>query len=751
MGPAGIGKVGGMRNFGGDWSVLRARLAKYVVFRSAKETYFRGAKGDNERVLVMVTRISFSNLFALALIFNLAGFAIAEEPGTNIPLKRVVMFNSGVAFYERSGDVEGNATVDLRFNTRDINDLLKSMVLQDEGGGKISTVSYGSKDPITRTLRTFTIDLTHSPTLADLLGQIRGEKVELDSPKMSGIIIGIEKRKKPAGMNETVEVEYLNLLTDDGLRSVPLDGVGKIKLANPKLDAELRQALLVLALGKSVDKKSVTLSFTGAGKRPVKVGYIQESPIWKTSYRLVLSDEKPLLQGWAIVENTTEEDWDNVNLTLVSGRPISFVMDLYQPMYIDRPVVQQELYASLRPRTYDQDLAESENEFRKAAIAGKPAAGAGGMPGAKRPVEQLAKRESGLQRNRAADEKAASGRYLEGEAKARFDPGAVESVAQAADVGELFQYRIATPVKLGRQKSAMLPIVNDSVEGEKVSIYNPAVHAKHPLNGLKLTNTTNLHLMQGPITVFDDGAYAGDAQIQDLPPKSERLVSYAMDLDTEVAPTMTGEPEQLLAVKLYRGNLHLTRKFGRVQTYIIKNSGKKTKKVLIEYPLDNQWTLLEPKEPTEKTRDLYRLAVTAEPGKPATLTIKEQRTANEQLGLSNLDDGTIQFYISAKVVSDKVKAALAEVIKRKAAHGKLIAKRGELERQVQIIFDEQNRIRQNMVQLPKDSDLFRRYVTKFNEQEDKIDQLREQIKTAIADETADRDALNKFLVELDLT
>ena len=688
-------------------------------------------------------------VYLTSVVLTLAGFASAEEPGTNIPLKRVVMFSSGVAFYERNGDVEGNATVDLRFNTRDINDLLKSMVLQDEGGGKISTVSYGSKDPITRTLRTFTIDLTHSPTLADLLGQIRGEKIELDSPKMSGIIIGIEKRKKLAGMNETVEVEYLNLLTEEGLRSVPLDGVGKIKLANPKLDTELRQALLVLAMGKSVDKKSVTLNFTGAGKRPVRVGYIQESPIWKTSYRLVLSDEKPLLQGWAIVENTTEEDWDNVNLTLVSGRPISFVMDLYQPMYIDRPVVQQELYASLRPRTYDQDLAEAEKEFRKAGVA---AAAGGAAPPAKKQMDQLAKREAGfgLQRNRAADEKASSGLLAE-EAKARFDPGAVASVAQASDVGEMFQYRIATPVKLGRQKSAMLPIVNDSVEGEKVSIYNPAVHAKHPLNGLKLKNSTDLHLMQGPITVFDDGAYAGDAQIQDLPPKSERLVSYAMDLDTEVAPTSTGEPEQLLAVKIAHGNMQITRKYGRTQTYVIKNSGKKTKKVLVEYPHDNQWTLLEPKEPTEKTRDLYRLAVTAEPGKPANLTIKEQRTADEYLALTNLDDGTINFYIQAKVVSEKVKTALAEVIKKKAAQGQLVVKRAELERQVQIIFDEQNRIRQNMAQLPKDSDLFRRYVTKFNEQEDKIDQLREQIKKAIADETAGRDALNKYLVELELT
>src|SRR6516164_578771 len=107
----------------------------------------------------------------------------------------------------------------------------------------------------------------------------------------------------------------------------------------------------------------------------------------------------------------------------------------------------------------------------------------------------------------------------------------VESAAQASNVGELFRYQIATPVKLERGKSAMLPIVNESVKGEKVSIYNEQIQSKHPLNGLRLKNSTDLHLMQGPITVFDDSAYAGDAQIQDLPPGSERLISYALDLD----------------------------------------------------------------------------------------------------------------------------------------------------------------------------------------------------------------------------
>ena len=386
------------------------------------------------------------------------------------------------------------------------------------------------------------------------------------------------------------------------------------------------------------------MNFLGQGKRDVRVGYIQESPIWKTSYRLVLKDdEKPFLQGWAIVENTTEEDWNDVNLTLVSGRPISFVMDLYQPLYVQRPVVQPELYASLRPQTYDQDLAAKEAEFRGGGRRRAPLKLAGG--GA-----LLADRAGRRQLRDATD--AVSGRAawpaaivlagVQRPAGRGIDLAkGGQSLAQAGDVGELFQYAIATPVTLPRQQSAMLPIVNDSVEGTKVSIYNASVHAKHPLNGLQLKNTTELHLMQGPITVFDDGAYAGDAQIEDLQPGTERLISYALDLDTEVAPESKGQPEQLVSVKISKGTLLTQRKLTREQKYTVKNSGDKAKTVLIEYPLDANWKLITPKEPGEKTRNLYRFAVDAEPGKPAKLDVKEEQIVHQNFAITNLDDNTI--------------------------------------------------------------------------------------------------------------
>lgn len=705
--------------------------------------------------------LTFGRAAAVAAAALVPLSAVAQEKkGVDLPIKRVVMFSSGVAFFEHKGEVDGNSDVEMKFDVKDINDLLKSMVLQDDGGGRISTVSYGSKDPLTRTLSTFSIDLTNNPTLADLLNQIRGEQIEIDgTSKIVGTILGVEKRQVPTGKDgNTVEQAFLTLLTEEGLRSVSLENVGRIKLTNARLDAELRQALLVLAASKSQDKKAVSLSFLGQGKRPVRVGYIQEAPIWKTSYRLVLADDAPpFLQGWAIVENTTESDWNDVNLTLVSGRPISFVMDLYEPMYLDRPVVKPELFASLRPRTYDQDLAAKDAEFRDAADAANgrrmaeqqlarkaaayppaPAAPAAAF-GANRGLGGL----GGGGRGGAAylaDEKADALRLQQG----------VQSVAQASDVGEMFRYTIATPVKLERGKSAMLPIVNESVKGEKVSIYNEGTHAKHPLNGLKLKNSTELHLMQGPITVFDDGSYAGDAQIQDLPPGTERLISYAMDLDTEVAPAIKQAPASLVSVRIAKGTLISNHKHTRTKTFTIKNSGKKPKTVLIEHNIEQPWTLVEPKEPAEKTRSMYRFNVKAEPGQPQTLDVKEEYTQGENVAMTNLDDGRINLFLSAPQVGDEVKKALRELVQRKLAIAQAAARRVELERQITVIDAEQKRIRDNMAQLPKDSDLFRRYVTKFTEQEDQVDALRKQVTTAIEEEQKLKKSLDEYLVGLTL-
>ncbi len=673
--------------------------------------------------------------------------AAAEKVAAGgVPLKTVIMFNSGVGYFEHQGDVEGNAKVELKFNADDINDLLKSMVLQDLGGGKISTVTYGSRDPITKTLATFPIDLTNNPTLGDILNQARGQKVEVTAPDViTGTLLGIEKRKKQV-KEDTVDVEFVNLLTAEGLQSLPLESVGRIKLLDEKLNSEFQQALVILAGAHNNDKKTVTLDFTGSGKRPVRVGYIQETPVWKTSYRLVLDEKgKPFLQGWAIVENTSEEDWKDVKLTLVSGRPISYRMDLYEPLYVQRPLEQLELYASLRPQTYDQDM-DADGVAQGQAMGGGQM---GDLMAARR--QRFAKNAPVEPPNAAAPAPAAEA--AADESSPAFGTSLLQSsasAAQGADVGELFQYLIDTPVTLARQSSAMLPIVNESVEGEKVSIYNPAVQAKHPLNGLRLVNSTPLHLMQGPITVFDGGTYAGDAKIEDLAPGAERLVSYALDLATEVALEPKSHPDQLVSVKINKGTLHVQRKYVRENKYTIKNSADKAKTVLVEQPLNGDWKLVTPKEPTEKTRDRYRFAVKVEPGKSETLNVTEELVAQEYLALTDLDDSVIAHFISQKQVSEEAKQALQEVVKRKQALAEVVRNREQLNQKIAAIDQEQQRIRQNMGQLDRNSELYRRYVQKFGEQESSIEKMRGEIEKLTAEENKLRDELGQYLSNLTL-
>lgn len=674
----------------------------------------------------------------------------AAAAEANLPIKRIVMFNSGVAFFEHKGEIDGDATVNLKFNVDDVNDLLKSMVLQDDGGGKIKNVNYASRDPITKTLKTFAIDLTENPTLANLLGQIRGEAVRVQAPSnVEGSIVGVETRKQKVG-DELIDVQVLNLLTDEGLRSIPLDTIGSIKLLDADLNAELNQALMILAASHSQDKKTVTLEFTGAGQRGVRVGYVQEAPIWKTSYRLVLGEDAPLVQGWAIVENTTEEDWEDVDLTLVSGRPISFMMDLYQPLYIPRPMVEPELFASLRPQNYDQDLVGAEGLFLGRAVDARnkdkeaPARSRAGLA----PAAPMEADGNGRFRGMGGGSGGGGG-GLAGEANFAFDPSSgVSSVAQGGDVGELFEYHISAPVALPRQQSAMLPIVNDSVQAEKVSIYNPGVQAKHPLNGLRLTNTSGVHLMQGPVTVFDDGVYAGDAQIPDMPPSSERLLSYALDLNTEVAPESETTPARLTSCVIKNGVMQISNKYERSTSYTVKNSGDREKKVLIEYGKDENWKLVTPEEPAETTRDMYRFAVNASPGVPAELKVTEERVISQQIALTNANDDQISFYINARTVDQSVKDALAEIITRKNEINRLNGQMQQHRQMIETIGQEQARIRENMAQLGRNTELYNRYVQKFSDQEKQIEELRQKIADLQGQIKSKQDSLNDYLQAL---
>ncbi len=215
-------------------------------------------------------------------------------------------------------------------------------------------VPYGSRDPLARTLRTFAIDLTEPPTVADLLSQVRGCRVRVDTQNVvEGKVLGVEIRSRIVG-DQMVRSERLNLLTDRGIESIELSEIQAVKLLDQQLDEQLQQALAVIAESRRQDRKKVTIQLRGKGERQVRVGYIREFPVWKTSYRLVLeTDHDPFLQGWAIVENMTDQDWKEVRLKLISGRPVSFVMPLYDPLFVQRPTAGLRRQAEQGGRGWD--------------------------------------------------------------------------------------------------------------------------------------------------------------------------------------------------------------------------------------------------------------------------------------------------------------------------------------------------------------------------------------------------------------
>lgn len=685
------------------------------------------------------------------LIAGAAWLAAAASPfafadNADLRVSRVAVFSSGVSYFECEADVAESATAELTFRTDQINDIIKSLMVQDLGGGRVGVVGYASRDPVEKTLRSFGVDITGKPTLAQLLDQLRGEPVSITGKRNTiGTILGVEKIETIVGDAEVTQ-DVINVLTESGVVQLRLADVEGVKLTNEKIDGELRKALATLAGSRDAGKKSVTLRFDGQGKRKVRVAYLLEAPIWKTSYRLVMSPEgKPFLQGWATVENATEEDWKDVQLSLVSGRPISFTMDLYTPLYIPRPREELELYASLRPPEYEGAIADraAAPAAPAPAMAGraargtaKPGTGGGEEHDEERSKSSIFGGSGGGRREFAATAVAA-------------EPSAgVESVANAEAAGELFQYTINVPVSISRQHSAMLPIVNQAIEGEKVSIYNPATHPKYPLNGLQLKNTSGLNLMQGPVTVFDGGVYAGDAKLPNLKPDEKRLVGYALDLGVEVTQQQQAGSGEIVSLKIAKGVLIHRHKYVDARVYQIKNKEKKDRVLLIEQPYGDEWKLVEPKEPDERTAQLSRFRVSAKQMETTSLSVKLEQLTDQTVALAQLSNEQIGFYLRSKVISKGVTDALEKIVAMRVDFDAAQRNLQQLENSVKEAVNEQARVRENLKTLSAGSDAHKRQQTKFDEIETQIETLRKNIETARADVEMKRMALEQYLLGL---
>ncbi len=326
----------------------------------------------------------------------------------------------------------------------------------------------------------------------------------------------------------------------------------------------------------------------------------------------------------------------------------------------------------------------------------------------------------------------------------------VSSIASATKLGDYFQYAIEHPVTLPRQKSALLPILNKDVEGTRVSIYNEGVQAKFPLLGLRFKNTSGVHLMQGPMTVYEKNNYAGDAQIRDLEPNEETYVSYAIDLGTEVNPVPHPEDGRLTQVKVVKGILQTITRQRETKTYEIKNRNEDDRRVVVEHPYRPDFRLVSEDKPIETTRDAYRFEVKAPPDKLVKLDVAEEREVENAVLLTNSNDDAIRFFVNSPVSSPKVKDALQKALELKSAVKNAQRDLDDLNRQLKDVTDDQARLRANLKEMPPTAAAYKRYLDKFDAQETQIEKWQEQIKKLQGDEAARRAAYEDYLSKLDV-
>jgi hypothetical protein len=666
----------------------------------------------------------------------------------NIPITRITLYRSGVGHFQRQGSVIGNAQLSLKFDANQINDVLKSLQIVDFGG-RVASVSYPSKDPLSRRLSSFSLQISDNPSLPSLLERLRGSPVTLSTFEgpVSGSVISVETRDMPQsqGANEKpviVKTPVVNLLTSTGIRSVQIPQVTNFVIADKNLADELNRALAALAESRAERTKTVDVSLASdsATSRQVAMTYVHETPVWKTSYRLVLPDTidpvakptggKPAstgtLQGWAIVENTTDQDWSNVRLSLVSGRPVSFRMDLYEPLYVFRPEIPVPTVPGVMPRAYEGGL--------QPAVTGRPASPApSAMPGDPR--------GGGFEKNKRDEAKPGAklrmGTGGPGGEAAEMDGSGLSSAdladyghraqARAGEVGETFQFELENPVTIERQRSAMIPLLSANIDARRVSIYNPNDRADHPMRGVQITNTSGMQLLPGPLSVVDAGAYTGDAQINQISPGDKRLLAYAVDLDVAV----TTEPlnqYNISKLRIVKGSFEQTVSTIEGVKYTFANKDlKRPRQIILEHPRLDGYTLKSDIKPEEETQTLRRFAVAVDAGKQQTVEIRQERIDSQLIGLASYDTETMTQFRQQGKISEAVMTAWRELAKKQAAINTMENQKNEFNQQINTLRADQTRITQVMSPLDRNSKTYTNFLDKLNKQESQIDQLITQV------------------------
>jgi uncharacterized protein DUF4139 len=683
-----------------------------------------------------------------AFVLTIIAAPAVAAPG-DLALKRVMLSTGGVAYLEFEAEVTGTAELTLDVPLDQVDDVLKSVVVYDSKGG-VGTASLAGRNPLSQTFNDLPFGEAALTSPAALLNALQGAEIKVGSSRpISGQLLQVVTETMQLRDQVTTERHRVSVLTSTGLQQFILEDAESVSFADADLQAKVSHALGDIARHRAKDRRQIKLASQGTGTRQVRVGYVVGAPLWKASYRMTLparaEAEKAHLQGWAVLENMSGQDWQGVELTLLSGNPVTFRQAIYEAYYIDRPEVPVEVAGRVLPRP---DTGVMQREEAKAGLDQIRAPAASAAPA--QPKEALWKKD------------------LEGDFKHAGKPGfgnvlgAVRSddlarginTAEAAEGMTQVSFRLPAPVTIGSGQSAIVPLLDKDIPIVRLALYQPETSAAHPLASVRLKNDTTNGLPPGVLTLYEDSAagvgYVGDARLSGVPAGEERLVSYAVDEKTKIARDEQGA-SALTRASVAQGVLHLTRVIRRTTTYTVSAPAVEARRVLIEHRKFENWKLLEPSERSvEQTTTLYRAVIDLKPREAKTVKFVTEAPSFESIRVTDIGDAQIAEVAASREIADAVKNALAELVRLR----RVLAEKETAEQQVrnhlENLKDDQSRIRENIAKIDKESTLYRRYIEKLSQQETEFEGLQAASAKAVAETQAARGVLDAYIAKLNL-
>jgi hypothetical protein len=681
----------------------------------------------------------------IRILFGLMVGAALAVPA-ELPVTQVVLYKHGLGFFERAGTLGPGESARLDFDAAEMNDVLKSLTVEERGGGKVSGLRYDSLDPLSHTLAQFPFQIGGAQPLSGMLDQLKGARLELrfvhtevTTPSVkpvetvetvSGVIVNA--REIAATENQPAR-EQLTLLLDSGeLRNLDLGAAAGLRFADSQLQQQFRDYLAALATARSKERRSVYIDSSDAKERQVTASYMIPAPVWKSSYRLILPESgKPVLEGWAIVDNTTSEDWTKVRLSLVSGRPISFISQLYAPRYVGRPSAELPEDAAAQPVLH----AGGYTEGSAGGVAGGSAGGViggivGQAPAQAPPPPPMTK---AMRANNRAFMSSTAERVSVAEesevidtAQLMVSPSSIVAGASADAVGELFEYRMAQPVTIRKNESAMLPFLQEALDARKLLIWSDH-SSEHPTNAAELTNSTGKVLDGGPVTVYDGGVYGGEALMETLKAGDKRLISYAVDLGTRITSAFNSKQAVVREIHAKGGVLFTKSATEETVTYTARNVDQKAKTLIIEHPLRAGYTLLNQK-PMEKTADNYRFEVALAAGATKTFPVSEEHVSDFSYFIGNATPDSLLIYVRNRDLNEEGRKQLGRIANQKQQIAENNAAIDDAQNQVRDLGTDEDRLRKNIESLNRVSNQYQQvqeYARQLGALEQKLTGLRD--------------------------